>query len=661
MKLDGVTLQIFADHALAVAEGMASTLYRTAHSTFVKETEDFTTGIATPEGQTYAAPASLGSNWFVGLDYGRAIKLIDSYEEGDICSTNDPYSGNVCTHTPDIHLWKPIFHDGELISFAVGHIHNTDMGGAVPASLSRTLVEVVQEGIRITPAKLYKKGVLNTELLEILLSNVRLREQNWGDLKAQIAAMNTGANKVHDMITRFGIDGFRTGMYQLLDYSEQQTRALIRTIPDGVYSFADYIDEDAAIDGVPCRLACDMTVAGDAIICDFRRSDPQVAASMNVPTGGFARHTLLLIGIYHVFKTLRPEITVNTGMTRPFDCKLAEGNILNPEFPAAVGMRSLTATRLQDVLFGCLSQALPELMTAAPAGSISIMNVMTSDPRTGRRVMAAVNPLVGGGGAMPFADGPDGSGGNAGTLKNTPVEINELEVPIRVLRYHLAPDSGGPGRWRGGLATTFEFEIFSPNTVVTSRNRDRSRFRAWGVCGGQAGAASRYVVNPDRPERLRELRNTDIVTLGPGDIVHITSSGAGGWGDPFTRPAELVARDVAYGFVSTAAAERDYGVVVRGGEVDVDATAAARRARPAPSPSHFNFGAEREAFDRELSPAAYDRLIALLQSLPISWRAFIKHRMFAALPWNDPDAAFRQICGEFPQLGRPAGRRETAQ
>jgi N-methylhydantoinase B len=648
--LDGVTLQIFADHALAVAEGMASTLYRTAHSTFVKETEDFTTGIATPEGQTYAAPNSLGSNWFVGLDYGAVIKLIDTYEEGDICITNDPYSGNVCTHTPDIHLWKPIFHNGELISFAVGHIHNTDMGGAVPASLSRTLVEVVQEGIRITPAKLYKRGVLNTELLEIMLSNVRLREQNWGDLKAQVAAMNTGASKVGDMITRFGIDGFRAGMYQLLDYSEQQTRALIRTIPNGVYRFADYIDEDAAVAGVPCRLACDMTVEDDSVICDFRRSDPQVAASMNMPTGGFARHTLLLIGIYYVFKTLQPDITVNTGMTRPFECLLAQGNILNPEFPAAVGMRSLTATRLQDVLFGCLSQALPNLMPAAPAGSISIMNVMTSDPKTGRRVMAAVNPLVGGGGAMPFADGPDGSGGNGGTLKNTPVEINELEVPIRVLRYHLATDSGGAGRWRGGLATVFEFQVFSPNTVVTSRNRDRTRFQAWGVQGGQAGGASRYVVNPDQPDRLRDLGNTDIITVGPGDIVHITSSGAGGWGDAFTRPAALVAADVAYGFVSEAAAEAEYGVVIRGGEVDVDATEACRRARIPPAPTDFTFGPERLAFETDLPPADYDRLVALLQTLPVSWRSFIKHRMFERLPALRPDAAFAELKAEFPQL-----------
>jgi N-methylhydantoinase B len=375
---------------------------------------------------------------------------------------------------------------------------------------------------------------------------------------------------------------------------------------------------------------------------------------MNVPTGGFERHTLLLIGIYHAFKTLDPDITVNTGMTRPFTCLLAEGNILNPTYPAAVGMRSLTATRLQDVLFGCLSLALPEKLPAAPAGSISIMNVSTSDPVTGKRVMAAINPMVGGGGAMPFADGQDGSGGNAGTLKNTPVEINELEVPIRILRYELSPDSGGPGRYRGGLATTFEFQLFSPNTIITSRNRDRTRFQAWGAKGGRAGGASRYTVNPDGPGRTRELGNTDIVTVGPGDFVRIVSSGGGGWGDPLDRAADDVAADVAYGFVSVDAAETIYGVVLRDSAVDEAATAALRTKLPRSRATHFDYGTERDAFECQLPTESYHRLVDLLQDVPVMWRAFLKHQIFSRLgAQNDVpriDALFAETKAEFPQL-----------
>ncbi|HEX9523095.1 MAG TPA: hydantoinase B/oxoprolinase family protein, partial [Reyranella sp.] len=220
MRIDPVTLQIFANHAQAAADSMAFTLFRTAYSTFVKETEDFTTGLATPDGMTFASPRDLGATWFIGLDYANALRLVADYRPGDICITNDPYSGFVCTHTPDLHMWKPIFWNDELVAFSVSHIHNTDVGGAVPASLSRQLTEVHQEGIRIPPNKLYDQGKLNQVLLDVMLTNVRVPEQNYGDLQAQIAAMNTGERKVHDMVRKFGVEVFRQGVKDLLDLGE---------------------------------------------------------------------------------------------------------------------------------------------------------------------------------------------------------------------------------------------------------------------------------------------------------------------------------------------------------------------------------------------------------------------------------------------------------
>ena len=203
MAIDKITLEILKNHRCAAAESMAYTLYRTAHSTFVKETEDFTTGLTTLDGFTFATPTELGVTWFVGMNYGNVIQSFDEYEDGDICITNDPYSGFVCTHTPDMHIWKPIFHEGEIVCFAVGHIHNTDVGGAVPASLSRTLSEVHQEGIRIPPTKIMRGGEFNKDVLDILLTNVRMPEQNWGDLKAQIAAVQIGDRRVKEMIAKF--------------------------------------------------------------------------------------------------------------------------------------------------------------------------------------------------------------------------------------------------------------------------------------------------------------------------------------------------------------------------------------------------------------------------------------------------------------------------
>ena len=325
MAIDRVTLQILANHCAAATESMAQTLFRTAHSTFVKETEDFTTGLATPEGMTFASPYDLGATWFVGLDYGRVLKMIDKYEEGDICLTNDPYSGFVCTHSPDIHLWKPIFHKGELMCFAVGHVHNTDVGGAVPASLSRANVEVHQEGIRFPPVKLYRRGELNRELLDTMLLNVRMPEQNWGDLKAQVAAMKTGERKVHEMIQRFGADVFREGIQDLLGYAEQQARHVIGKIPDGEYFFADYIDEDS-VKGYPCRIAVDLIVKNGELVLDFSQSDPQLTSSINVPTGGDPRHTLLMVPVIYTLYTLDKSILLNAGLLRATSAVLPKGS-----------------------------------------------------------------------------------------------------------------------------------------------------------------------------------------------------------------------------------------------------------------------------------------------------------------------------------------------
>jgi N-methylhydantoinase B len=480
--IDKVTLQIIGNHLRAAAETMAYTLYRTAHSTFVKETEDFTTQITDAAGLCVAVPMDLGATWYPGINYGRAMAMIDSYEPGDIAFTNDPYSGYLATHVPDLHLWKPIFHEGELVCFACGHIHNTDMGGAVPASLSRALTEVHQEGIRFPPMKMYQRGVLNEDLLRVMLLNVRKPEQNRGDLKAFVGAVNTGERKIRAMIEKFGVARLKQGLGMLLDYAEHQAREVLQTIPDGAYFFADYADEDA-VDGNPCRVALNLRISGDSAVLDFTGSDPQLTSALNVPTGGDPHHTLLLVGVYYVLCTLNPQIVLNAGLTRPFTCITPEGTVLNPHPPAAVGMRSLTCGRLRSLIFGAFSLAVPDRMPAAPAGSSSIVNVMTTDNRTHRSVLAAVNPIVGGAGGMPHRDGTNGSGADAAYLKNTPVEITEAEVPIQILRYGLLPDSGGAGRWRGGLATAMDFRVFAPNTRITARNRDRSRFRPWGILG----------------------------------------------------------------------------------------------------------------------------------------------------------------------------------
>ncbi len=658
MAIDKVTLEILANHCRAATESMAYTLYRTAHSTFVKETEDFTIGLLTPAGKTFAIPLDLGATWFPGLDYGNALDLVDGgYEEGDIAFTNDPYSGYVSTHSPDLHMWKPIFHEGELVAFSCGHIHNTDIGGAVPASLSRSLVEIHQEGIRFAPCKLYKRGELNRELLDVMMTNVRQPEQNWGDLKAFVGAMNTGERKVKEMVAKFGVETFHQGVEDLMDYAEHQAREILRAMPDGEYFFSDYTDEDSDSERNPCRLALTLTIDGDSATLDFTGSDPQLTSSINVPTGGFAHHTLMLVGVYYVLYTLNPNIMLNCGLTRPFTCILPKGTVVNPEYPAAVGMRSLTCGRLRSLVFGAFSLAIPDRMPAAPAGSSSIVNVMTTDNKSGRRIIAAIDPVVGGAGGMPHADGPDGSGADASYLKNTPVELIEAEVPIEIMRYGLSPDSGGAGENRGGLGTWLEFKVFSPGTRITARNRDRTRFRPWGILGGKAGRPSNFIRNPDTP-REEILGNQDTLTAEPGDVLRFYGPGGGGRGDPLDRDPERVLDDVQRGCVSMQAARADYGVVIANGAINTAETESLRAELRAATQTtgHFNFGPEREDYEKRWTREAYDEMTAILADLPVHWRFFVKSRIFDAMDAAEAGgaetvrAAFARIAADHPQI-----------
>jgi N-methylhydantoinase B len=629
MNLDSTTLQVLANYCAAAAESMGWTLMRTAHSTFVKETEDFSCQVLTPEGKTVASPTSFGATWYTGLDYGGVLSRFD-YREGDICITSDPYAGYVATHTPDTHIWKPVFRDGELVCFVGCHIHNTDVGGAVPATLSRSLTEIHQEGLRIPPMRLMRDGVMNEDLIALISRNVRMPEQNWGDLNAQIACVNVGERKVHEIIDRFGRESFKGGLVSLLDYAEQQARTLIRSLPDGEWFFADYADEDQA-GGYPVRVAVTLRIHGDTLTVDFTGSDPQLVSSLNMPTGGLERHSLAMVGVVYALYSLDPTVMLNFGLVRAARAVLPPGTVMNATEPAAVGMRSLMCNLAQTAVIGAFCRALPDRMPASPGSGMSLMNVKTTT-RAGRTVMASIGPVGGGAGGGPWADGAEGSGANMSYLKNTPVEINEAEVPVKILRYGLVPDSGGPGRWRGGSALEMEFQLFAPQSMVTARNRDRSIFSAWGLQGGRSGRASRFVKNPGTNSAV-ELGSTDIVPCDPGDIILIQGPGAGGYGDPLERPVDSVLDDVRCGLVSVENARLEYGVVIdTAGALDEAATSRLRgdqsRRRPI---GDFGHGPGRVAFEAVWTLARYDALTRILSGVPTTWRYFVKHRVFAAL------------------------------
>lgn len=657
MSIDRAVLKVLADYCGAAAESMAYTLLRTAHSTFVKETEDFTCQLLTPEGLTFASPKGIGASWFVGLDYGRVLPMVEDYEEGDIAITSDPFSGFVATHAPDTHLWKPVFYQGELVCFTACHVHNTDVGGAVPASLSRALTEVHQEGIRVPPMKILKKGAFNQDALKIMLTNVRAPEQNWGDLNAQIASVNTGERKIIEIIERFGLDTFKAAMVELLDYAEHQARRIVADIPDGEYFFADFADEDS-VGGYPCRVALNLKIHGETLTMDFTGSDPQLNSSLNMPTGGHERHALVTVGLMLVLSTLDPNIFLNCGTARVARAILPEGSVMNAVPPAAVGMRSLICIMTQGIVLSAFSVALPDRLAANPAGVPSLMNVKTAD-RRGRSFMASIGPVGGGAGASAVDDGGEGCGSTHSFLRNTPVEINEAELPIKVLRYGLVGDTGGPGRYRGGLAMIMEFQLFAPNSVVTARNRDRSIFASPGICGGQAGARSLFFKNPGSSKQIN-LMNSDVVACDPGDVISLTGSGGGGYGDPFERSTELVVSDVRRGFVSRERARSDYGVVIGPDLVlDVAETTRLRMRNRSVAAGHFSYCDNRNAFESIWSHDRYAALTEFLFDIPVTWRFFVKHRVFSAVRDEaqtskggapDMQRIFNEILSEFPDL-----------
>ncbi|WP_332909022.1 hydantoinase B/oxoprolinase family protein [Paracoccus binzhouensis] len=600
----------------------------------------------TREGLAFASPSQFGAPWYSGIDYGPLLRMFDDYAPGDICITNDPYSGNVATHSPDLHIWKPVFYRGRLACFVVGHIHNTDVGGAVPASLSRSLTEIAQEGVRIPPVKLVAGGVMNDFAVAVMRANVRLPDQNWGDLNAQIASVNIGERKMQEIIARFGFDAFIGGAERVLDYAEAQARAVLSRVPDGEYFFADSADEDS-VGGKPCRIALTLRVSGDEVELDYTGSDLQLSSSLNMPTGGRERHPLVMVGLTYVLFTLDDSLLLNAGTLRPARAVLPEGTVVNCAPGAAVGMRSLTCALTQIVTVGAFAQALPDLMPAASPGGNAIMNVKTA-ARNGRPVMASIGP-VGGGGGTPFCDGSDGAGGATGFLRNTPIEISEAEVPIRFLRYGLEPDTGAPGQFRGGLSAVMEFQVTAPETVVTARNRNRSIMPGWGLRGAHPGRVSRFLRNPGPAEQ--QLRNADLVHCDPGDVIRVVGPGAGGWGDPFLRDPRAVLRDLARGAISAASAEADYGVVIRDGRIDAAATAARRARRRAVPGGLFSHAAERRAFEAVWSVARYDALTAFLAQMPVGWRYFLKHRVFEAVAAL-PDAAAQDAAATAAAMAR---------
>ena len=567
---DAITRTVI-QHALAAgADEMAMALYRTAYSTIVRDCLDYSTSLCDEQGDMIAQgvtiPFHLGAVPFAMETL--LAKYDDDMAEGDVFILNDPFEGGM--HIPDIFIVKPIYWEGQRIAFAVSTAHHLDLGGRLPGSSAVDNTEIFQEGLRIPWLRLYRGGEPDESLFGILRVNVRVPEQTIGDIRAQVAACFTGERSIHDLVRRYGVATFRACATELIDYTERLMRSEIAHWPDGSHEFIDYMDSDG-VDGPPVKLHVRMTVDGDSLTADFSGSAAQVPGAINNTFSCTASVVALCVRA-----ALEGDVPNTAGMFRPLEIIAPGGTVLNGEMPAASSMRGITAFRLTDLVFGCLAQFLPQRILAAGEGGNTL--VVIGGSAADKRRYVYYELLSGTWGARPDRDGNDGLCNPANVASNIPIEEAECNFPVRIERYGLVRDSGGAGKFRGGMAVEREWQLLEGEAHLAIRS-DRRDHLPYGLYGGKPGTGSLNTLHRgDHEETLITMIST---TMSAGERLHHRQAGGGGWGDPLERDPPEVAADVKADKVSVMAARDQYGVAVDPTSFTVDEAATARlRANP---------------------------------------------------------------------------------
>jgi len=583
---DPITLEIVRGALRATQSQMEALIERTAMSPFIREKKDFYAALFDGEGRLV-----VGSNLPI---FGDVIgPIVEHYplatmREGDIYWYNDCYaSKGAVSHSPDQVFACPVFCDGEIVAFAQSWAHFNDIGGMRAGSLSPDCEEIFQEGIIVPPVLVARDGRFNDELLRVFTRNSRFPAMVQGDTRASIAAIRLGERRLVELFGRFGSERIRDAFGQLLERTKTAVRQRFKAlIPPGEYRFADALDSDGQGHG-PVTLRYRLTVSDDRIELDTTDSDDQVPGPVNflmspsVPNAVFAAY---LLGEGH-------EHLINAGAEQLLDkVHLREGSVLQPCFPAPLGLRGITLMRHMAVCLGLIATATGgEAMASHSAYVIWYLRGRNED---GEFFLMSDGIGVGYG-ARPFADGHDAV--YLVAQENYPAEFLEAIYPVRLRRYAINPDTGGPGRWRGGCGIIREFELLAEEAVISVRI-DGIDFPPWGVKGGKEGGAGYCVINPGGNDERAVAPISDGTILRRGDIVRIETGGGGGYGHPFDRQPERVLTDVRGGFVSTMSADDDYGVVLTP-EMTVDEAATRRRREQRPPVALFHRAGYRHALD----------------------------------------------------------------
>lgn len=540
--IDPITVEVIGNSLSSIVDEMGETLVRASYSTNIKERRDSSTCLFDAHGRTLCQashiPIHLGSLIGVVEEIYRRTPL-EEIRPGDVFIGNDAYTGGG-THLPDIVLAEPIFHDGRLVAWATNTAHHADF-------VDRAHAHIFQEGLRIPPVRLYRQGEMVKDVLDLILLNLQVPRERLNDLRAQMAANRQGIQRFGELIERYGIELLLDACDALLDYAERLTRAGIRTIPPGVYTFEDSYESNE-LDGV-LAFKTRIEVKDDEIFFEFDAPD-QVRAGINLVWTG------LLATVYYAVKALvGPEIPPNAGLFRPIHVKARKGSILNAAAPAAVNSRLHTGQRVVDLIFGALAPAMPDRIVAACNGACTNSTFSGVDPRTGQ-FYVYLETIGGGFGARAGKDGLDGVHVHLTNTSNLPVESLEAEYPLVLERYELVQDSGGAGEFRGGMGLYRQVRI-EGHECRTYIHGSRFVRGPWGLFGGQEGGRAdfRFSNGVEFPAKARAV-------IRDGQRVYITTPGSGGYGDPHQRDRQRVRQDLAEGRISTAVARDIYGLDV---------------------------------------------------------------------------------------------------
>ena len=550
---DPIEFELFKNSIFSIADEMAVTITRTTYSGVLKDNMDFSTAFADADGKMVAQgltlPGHLGS---IPTALAATMRHYgDTMVPGDVFIMNDPFDGGM--HLPDIFVFKPIYRNGVRLAFAATICHHTDVGGRVAGSNASDSTEIYQEGLRIPPLKFYEAGKRNETVVKFIEKNVRVPVKVMGDLRAQLAACNSGEKQFLDLVDRYGVDKIGPYLEEILDYAERMTRAAIKGLPDGEFSFEDWIDDDGVEFGKPIRLFVTLTKKDDNLLADWTGTSEQVKGAIN-NTLSFTQ-----AAVYCCVRSVLPKgIPNNEGVFRAIKVIAPEGTIANMVLPGACAARGLTGFRMVDCCFGALAMMLPDQVFAASDGGNTGISIGGYDSH--RNPFIYVDFTCGTWGGRPFADGLDGNSNMHANMASTSVEITEAEHPIEILAYEFVPDKSGAGKYRGGTPYRRDYRLLEEEAVLQVRS-DRRDFRPYGLYGGYPGKPSMNFLNPtgqnDQPVKAKIT-----MTMKRGDVLRHELAGAAGWGDPLERDPSAVLRDVRNEMISVDTARKDYGVVV---------------------------------------------------------------------------------------------------